>query len=147
MEIDSIIGVVYVTPEQPKKYIPKETKRKFYYEEEDEEVAEAKKIYKNVCCLEKRLLFLLSNKQIYLLKDYKLRNYYCCNCCKGRFARCCPFCNCCEWFYGCPLWCYFLLFLIFLAVLITFWVLFAYVMSAKKEPTVVTVTRIYNRTW
>jgi hypothetical protein len=42
-------GIVYVTPEQPKKYIPKETKRKFYYEEEDEEVAEAKKIYKNVC--------------------------------------------------------------------------------------------------
>jgi hypothetical protein len=43
-----------------------------------------------------------SSKQNIYLQDRLKRHVICCNLCKGGWARSCKYCNCFEWFYGCP---------------------------------------------
>jgi hypothetical protein len=79
--------------------------------------------------------------------DYKYRHYYCCNWCKGR----CDLRNrsygCCEWFYGCPIWAFIFLGLLFLALLVAFLTLLGLQPSINASRYAQTAeTRLLNRT-
>lgn len=79
--------------------------------------------------------------------DYKYRHYYCCNICKGRFDLRNRSYSCCEWFYGCPVWCLLLLGILFLGLLAAFFTLFGLqptLNSSRRDATA--ETRLLNRT-
>ena len=79
--------------------------------------------------------------------DYKYRHYYCCNWFKGRCDLANRSCSCCEWFYGCPLWGFLLLGLLFLVLTVAFFALLGLqptINSARRSATA--GTQLLNRT-
>ena len=79
--------------------------------------------------------------------DYKYRHYYCCNFCRGRWDLHNRSYSCCEWFYGCPLWIFPLLAILFLALLVGFFTLLGLqpgINASRRTETA--QTRVLNRT-
>ena len=79
--------------------------------------------------------------------DYKYRHYYCCNLCKGRCDLRNRSYSCCEWFYGCPVWCLLISGILFLGLLAAFFTLFGLqpsLNSSRRDATA--ETRLLNRT-
>jgi len=64
-----------------------------------------------------------------LLMTQESRVHRCCKCCaQGRLASACPSCYFCELFYGCPLYCWLLTFLLLLLPMLA---LFGWLLSEQ----------------